>query len=99
MSRGFAGLMLEVSRTNFPLMRRATPGHDRTFPSAIFCAVFTILFFGAAHLLFDYFGTDDRSHRVLAFVYLAALVLVNAAWRAAGPFTARMKLGRRGYRE
>jgi hypothetical protein len=93
------GLMLEVSRTNFPLMRRGTPGPDRTFRCAIFCAVFTILFFSAAHLLFDYFGTEHRSHQTLAFLFVATLILVNYVWKAVGPFTERMKLRRCGYRD
>jgi hypothetical protein len=78
MSRGIRTcLMLGVSRTSLPLMRRATPGSSRY---AILCAIFTILIFGAAHLLFDHFGTNDRGHRVLAFIFVATLILVNAAW-------------------
>ena len=65
---------------------------------AILWVVFTIFIFGGAHLLFDYLGTDDRA-RVLAFIFLATLVLVNAVWRAAGALAARLDLGRRGYRE
>ena len=65
---------------------------------AIFWVVFTIFIFGGAHLLFDYLGTDDRA-RVLAFIFLATLVLVNAVWRAAGALAARLELGRREHRE
>ena len=65
---------------------------------AIFWVVFTIVIFGGAHLLFDYLGTDDQT-RVLAFIFLATLVLVNAVWRAAGALAARLELGRREHRE
>jgi hypothetical protein len=61
---------------------------------AIFWIVFTILIFGGAHLLFDYLGTDERA-RVLAFIFLSTLILVNAIWRAAGAVAARLDLRRR----
>lgn len=65
---------------------------------AIFWVIFTILIFGGAHLLFDYFGTDERA-RVLAFIFLGTLVVVNAIWRAAGALAARLELGRHKRRE
>jgi hypothetical protein len=61
---------------------------------AMFWIIFTIVIFGGAHLLFDYLGTDERV-RVLAFIFLSTLVLVNAIWRAAGALAARLDLGRR----
>lgn len=65
---------------------------------AIFWIIFTILIFGGAHLLFDYLGTDEQA-RVLAFIFLGTLVLVNAIWRAAGALAARLELGRHKRRE
>jgi hypothetical protein len=66
---------------------------------AIFGVIFTILIFGAADILFDYFPADDRGSRVLAFIYLAALVLVSGIWRSVGTLVARTKLDRREYTE
>jgi hypothetical protein len=65
---------------------------------AMLWIIFTIVIFGGAHLLFDYLGTDERV-RVLAFIFLSTLVLVNAIWRAAGALAARLDLGRRKGRE
>lgn len=66
---------------------------------AIFGVIFTIVIFGAADLLFDYFPADDRGSRVLAFIYLAALVVVTGIWRTVRTLVARRKLDRRGYSE
>jgi hypothetical protein len=65
---------------------------------AIFWIILTILIFGGAHLLFDFLGTDERA-RVLAFIFLGTLVLVNAIWRAAGALAARLELGRHKRRD
>jgi hypothetical protein len=65
---------------------------------AILWIIFTIFIFGGAHLLFDYLGTDERA-RVLAFIFLGTLILVNAIWRAAGALAARLELGRHNRQE
>lgn len=56
--------------------------------------VVTIAIFIGAHFLFDYLNVDDRT-RVLAFILLSTLILINAIWRAAGALAARLELRNR----
>ena len=60
---------------------------------AIYWLLFTISIFIGAHLLFEYLGADANT-RILAFILLATLVLVNAVWHAAGAVAARIELRR-----
>jgi len=65
---------------------------------AVFWIIFTIVNFGGAHLVFEYFGADDRV-RVACFILLATLILINAIWRAAGALAARLEIGRHKRRD
>ena len=61
---------------------------------ALLWIVFTIVIFGGAHILFEYLGADPQA-RVLSFVFLATLVVVNTIWRAVGALAARLEIRRR----
>ena len=57
---------------------------------AIIWIVVTVALFAGAHLLFNYLSLDFPS-RVLAFVMLSTLILVNPIWRAIGTLAARLE--------
>ena len=65
---------------------------------AILWIVVTIAIFAGAYFLFDYLNVDVQT-RILSFILLSTLVLLNAIWRAAGALAARLELTRRKRRE
>jgi hypothetical protein len=89
--------MVQVGRASLPLM--SAQYQDLIAPLATHLRDLYHPHLRRRTHFFDYFGTDHRGHRILALIFLMALVPAIAARRAVGSFTMRMKLGPRKYCE